>query len=152
MQGRVKSYAAPVKIGELAERTGTTTKTLRFYEHAGLLPEPDRTPVGYRDYDESVLDRLRFVKAAQTAGLRLAEIRDVIAAREHGGPPCSHVAALLDAHVVELDQRFCELNALREEVQRLRVRARTLDPGMCEADGVCHVIPMSETAGRPVLQ
>jgi MerR family copper efflux transcriptional regulator len=132
-----------VRIGELAQRTGTTAKTLRFYEQAGLLPEPGRTPAGYRDYDEPVVDRLRFVKAAQAAGLSLAEIRDVIAARAHGGPPCDHVAALLDAHAAALDQRLAELTALREEVQPLRVRARDLDPAMCEPDGVCQVIPTS---------
>lgn len=130
-----------MKIGELAQRSGTTAKTLRFYEQAGLLPEPERTPAGYRVYDESVVDRLRFVKAAQAAGLSLAEIREIIAAREHGGPPCGHAAALLDAHAVDLDQRIAELITLREEVQRLRTRARTLDPGQCEAGGVCHVIP-----------
>ena len=131
-----------MRIGELAERAGTTTKTLRFYEHAGLLPEPQRTPAGYRDYDEGVLDRLRFVKAAQAAGLTLAEIRDVIAAREDTGPPCEHVTALLDAHGTDLDRRIAELTALRDEVSRLRQRARRLDPARCTADGVCHVIPI----------
>lgn len=130
-----------MKIGELAQRSGTTAKTLRFDEQAGLLPEPERTPAGYRVYDEPVVDRLRFVKAAQAAGLSLAEIREIIAAREDGGPPCGHVSALLDSHAVDLDRRITELVTLREEVQRLRTRARTLDPGRCEADGVCHVIP-----------
>lgn len=125
----------------MAQRAGTTTKTLRFYEQLGLLPEPDRTRAGYRDYDDGVVDRLRFVQAARAAGLTLAEIRDVIAVREEVGPPCEHVTSLLDTHAVELDQRIAELTALREEVQRLRERARTLDPGSCDADGVCHVIP-----------
>jgi DNA-binding transcriptional MerR regulator len=130
-----------MRIGELAQRVGTTTKALRFYEHAGLLPEPERTPSGYRDYDDSAVDRLRFVKAAQAAGLTLAEIRDIIGAREHGGPPCGHVAALLDAHAAELHKRITKLHALREEVERLRVRARDLDPGMCQPAAICHVIP-----------
>ncbi len=145
MQGKVKSYAAPMKIGELAQRTGTTTKTLRFYEQAGLLPEPHRTPAGYRDYDESVVDRLRFVKAAQAAGLTLAEIRDVIAAREHSGPPCGHVAALLGAHAAELDKRIAELTALRDDIRRLRERANHLDPARCDDAAVCHVIPATHT-------
>jgi DNA-binding transcriptional MerR regulator len=38
-------------IGELAARTGTTAKALRFYEQAGMLPEPARTSAGYGDYD-----------------------------------------------------------------------------------------------------
>lgn len=130
-----------MRIGELARRAGTTTKTLRFYEQAGLLPEPDRTPSGYRDYDPAVLDRLAFVKAAQAAGLTLAEIREIVAIREAQGPPCEHVAGLLDAHAADLDQRINELTDLRHEVERLRARARDLDPAACGAAVVCHVIP-----------
>lgn len=130
-----------MRIGEVAERAGTTTKALRFYEQAGLLPAPHRTPSGYRDYDETALDRLRFVKAAQAAGLTLAEVADVIAVRERTGSPCQHVAALLDAHAGDLDARIAELNALRAEVQRLRDRATTLDPAACADDKICHVIP-----------
>ena len=130
-----------MRIGELARRAGTTTKTLRFYEQAGLLPEPERTPSGYRDYDKGVLDRLAFVKAAQAAGLSLAEIREVIAVRDDTGPPCQHVVALLDAHAADLDARIAELTALRDDVGRLRERARHLDPEACSPDDVCHVIP-----------
>jgi MerR family copper efflux transcriptional regulator len=134
-----------VRIGELARRAGTTTKTLRFYEQAGLLPEPERTPSGYRDYDKGVLDRLAFVKAAQAAGLSLAEIREVIAVRDDTGPPCEHVVALLDAHAADLDARIAELTALRVDVGRLRERTRLLDPAACSPGPVCHVIP----TGRP---
>ena len=130
-----------MRIGELAERAGTTAKTLRFYEQAGLLPESERTPSGYRDYDPAVLDRLAFVKVAKAAGLTLAEIKEVVQVREAQGPPCEHVAALLDIHATDLDGRIRELTALRDEVQRLRDRARRLDPNACGAAAVCHVIP-----------
>lgn len=130
-----------MRIGELAERAGTTTKTLRFYEEAGLLPEPARTPSGYRDYDSAVLDLLAFVRAAQAAGLTLAEIREVVAVREAHGPPCEHVVGLLDARAADLDRRIAELTALRQEVRRLRDRAGGLDPAACGAAAVCHVIP-----------
>ena len=130
-----------MRIGELAERTGTTTKTLRFYEQAGLLPAPQRTAAGYRDYDEAVVGRLSFVRAAQAAGLTLAEIRGVIAVRDLSGPPCEHLTALLDMHATELEQRIGELIVLQEEVERLRERAGGLDPAACTADGVCHIIP-----------
>ncbi len=118
-----------------------TTKALRFYEQAGVLPEPDRTGSGYRDYDAGVLFRLRFVKAAQAAGLTLAEIREVLAVREAQGPPCEHVVTLLDRHVADLDARIAELEATRAEVRRLRERAEGLDPATCGPDAVCHVIP-----------
>ena len=57
-------------IGELAKRTGTTAKTLRFYEDEGLLPEPTRTSGGYRDYPAESADRVEFIRGAQQAGSR----------------------------------------------------------------------------------
>jgi MerR family copper efflux transcriptional regulator len=130
-----------MRIGELASQAGLTVKAIRFYEQAGVLPEPRRQPSGYRDYDAAALARLRFVKAGQAAGLSLAEIREVIAVRDRSGPPCRHVTDLLDAHAADLDRRIAELTALREEVRRLRDRAEGLDPTRCGHDAVCHVIP-----------
>uniref|UniRef100_UPI0035DBBCBA heavy metal-responsive transcriptional regulator n=1 Tax=Modestobacter marinus TaxID=477641 RepID=UPI0035DBBCBA len=130
-----------MRIGELAAKAGLTAKAIRFYEHAGVLPEPERQPSGYRDYDDSALARLRFVKAAQAAGLTLAEIRQVIAVRDLSGPPCRHVTDLLDTRAADLDRRIAELSALREEVRRLRDRANGLDPDHCDDMAVCHVIP-----------
>jgi len=129
-----------MRIGDLASRTGLTVKTLRFYEQAGVLPAAARLPSGYRDYENSALARLRFVKAAQAAGLTLAEVKQVIAVRDNDGPPCQHVTSLLDAHAVDLDQRIAELTALRADISHLRDRASTLDPSACNPAGVCHII------------
>ena len=141
LRWKVKSYDPLVRIGELAGRTGLTTKTIRFYESAGVLPAPLRRPSGYREYDESAVDRLAFVRAAQAAGLTLAEIRDIIAVRDSSGAPCHHVLALLDAHAADLDRRIAELSALRADVERLRRRAGTLDPAACSPAAVCQLIP-----------
>lgn len=130
-----------MRIGDLASRAGLTVKTLRFYETIGVLSEAARTPAGYRDYDDSALARLRFVKAAQAAGLTLAEIRQVIAVRDSDGPPCQHVTGLLDAHATDLDRRITELTTLRKDITALRDRAGTLDQAACDPAGVCHVIP-----------
>ena len=130
-----------VRIGELAAQAAMTTKTLRFYEQAGLLPEPSRMPSGYRDYDDDALDRLRFIKAAQAAGLTLAEVRQIIAVRDETGPPCEHVVGVLDRHAAQLDARIDDLRKARAEVERLRQRAGRLDPAECIKSEVCHVIP-----------
>lgn len=130
-----------MRIGDLANRTGLTVRTLRFYEQAGVLPAAARLPSGYRDYDQTALARLRFVKAAQVAGLTLGEIRQVIAVRDSDGPPCQHVTGLLDAHATDLDRRITELTSLRADITHLRDRASTLDPAACGAVGVCHIIP-----------
>lgn len=129
-----------MRIGELAARSGLTTKTLRFYEQAGVLPQPKRRHSGYRDYDEAALGRLRFIRAGQAAGLTLAELRGIIVIREDTGPPCEHVTTLLDLHLADLDTRIRELTAMLKEVCRLRARAEILNPADCDDTLVCHVI------------
>ena len=71
-------------IGELSADAGVPSKTIRFYEQAGLMPAPPRTPAGYRDYPPGALDRLAFIRHAQAAGFTLAEIRSVLAIRDSG--------------------------------------------------------------------
>ncbi len=138
---RVKPYAHLMRIGDLANRATLTVKTLRFYEQAGVLPAAARLPSGYRDYNDTALARLRFVKAAQTAGLTLAEIRQVIAVRDNDGPPCQHVIGLLNAHAADLEQRIAQLTMLRDDITHLQDRASTLDPATCDPAAVCHIIP-----------
>lgn len=137
-----------MRIGELAARAGVTTKALRFYEQTGVLPEPARTPSGYRDYDDTALARLRFVKAAQAAGLSLTEIVQVVAVREAQGPPCGHVVALLERHAADLDRRISELSGARAQLEQLRERAASLDPADCDDDRICHVIPARRAPQR----
>lgn len=67
---------------EIAERTDVNPETLRYYERRGLIPEPPRTSAGYRQYDASYLDRLRFIKRAQALGFTLAEIDDLFSLQE----------------------------------------------------------------------
>ncbi len=52
-----------MRIGELAAASGITAKTIRFYEQEGLMPEPARTPGGYRDYSDDHIARLRFIRS-----------------------------------------------------------------------------------------
>jgi MerR family transcriptional regulator, copper efflux regulator len=66
-----------LRIAELAERAGVRPSTLRYYEQAGLLPA-ERTPAGYRRYDDTALDRLAFIAAGKRLGLRLADLRDLL--------------------------------------------------------------------------
>ena len=85
-----------MRIGELSSRSGISSTALRYYEKAGLLPRARRTQTGYRTFDRDVLPRLAFIRAAQAIGLSVAEIREVIAIRDGGSPPCAHVLELLE--------------------------------------------------------
>ncbi|MGH8993619.1 MAG: heavy metal-responsive transcriptional regulator [Acidimicrobiia bacterium] len=130
-----------MRIGVVASRAGVSTKTIRYYEAIGVIAPPGRSPSGYRDYDESTLDRLAFVRSAQGVGLTLGEIRGILALRDGGGdPPCGHVLDLLRSRSAELDRRIGELRSLQGELQRLVERAQTLDPAASDPRRICHLI------------
>ncbi|MGH9290337.1 MAG: heavy metal-responsive transcriptional regulator [Acidimicrobiales bacterium] len=132
-----------MRIGELADRAAVPVKTIRYYEDIGVLAPPPRTPSGYRDYDDTAVDRLAFVRAAQSVGLSLGEIRETIALRDRGQTPCEHVVDLLQRRALEIEDRIHALQHLQGELQRLARRARTLDPARCDPRLVCHVITPS---------
>ncbi|MFE7532277.1 heavy metal-responsive transcriptional regulator [Kitasatospora sp. NPDC057542] len=129
-----------MRIGDLATATGTTTKTLRFYEQAGLLKNPPRTPGGYRDYPAHALARVGFIRSAQAAGLSLAEIRDVLAIRDGGQPPCAHVTALLDQHLTDVERRLAELATTRAMLRELARTASATDPATCTEGDICRIL------------
>ncbi|WP_026533865.1 heavy metal-responsive transcriptional regulator [Arthrobacter sp. H14] len=129
-----------MRIGELAAAAGTTTKTLRFYESAGLIPPPARMASGYRDYPEDMVSRLSFIRRGQRAGLTLAQIREILHLRDDGQPPCEHVETLLADRLAELDQQISDLRQLRETVAGLHEASRLADPSRCQADQVCRYI------------
>jgi len=107
-----------LKISELAGRAGVSAKAIRFYEAAGVLPLPVRGPNGYRLYARDALDMLRFIKQAQGLGLTLAEIKEIVAIRQGGRPPCGHVYQLLREKSAELDRKLKDLVALRRRIRQ----------------------------------
>jgi DNA-binding transcriptional MerR regulator len=110
---------AALRIGEVARASGLGVETLRFYERRGLLGRPRRTAANYRVYDESVLERLAFIRRAQAIGFSLDEIQTIIAESEDGRRPCGHVRELARRKLTELDERLRELRRHRTEIARL---------------------------------
>jgi DNA-binding transcriptional MerR regulator len=134
-----------MRIGQVAARAGVTTRALRYYERVGLLAEAARTDSGYRHYPPAVLDRLRFIRAAQAVGLTLGEIKGIIGFREHSSPPCAHVLELIEGRAADLDRRISELAQLRDELRQLATRGRALSPDACSPDLVCHILNPAAT-------
>src|SRR4051812_43447304 len=81
-------------VAELAAAVGVPPDTVRYYERAGLLPPPRRTPAGYRSYDDGAVDRMRFIQGAQRLGLRLADVRSLLEIRDTGRCPCEPAGEL----------------------------------------------------------
>ncbi len=129
-----------MRIGELADRCGVTTKTIRFYESIDLLSEPNRTASGYRDYDDGAVQRLQFIRDAQSSGLTLAEIASVLELKSAGQRTCSHTAQLVSQHIAAIDQQITQLIAARDELSELAQRAESLDPSSCTDPNRCQVI------------
>lgn len=119
-----------------------SAKTLRYYEQIGLLPQPDRTPTGYREYESDAVDRVQFIRAAQSIGLSLGEIREVLAVRDRGEQPCVHVAHLIEQHAADLAERIASLQRMQKDLFRLARRARQQPSG---EGRYCHIIELGGT-------
>jgi len=129
-----------MRIGELSQRTGVTTKTIRYYESIGLLPEPDRTSSGYRDYRPDAIERLQFIKEAQSSGLTLTEIQSLVELKTAGQSTCEHTIELLRRHLADLDAHIAQLRTTRVNLASLAERAGSLDHTDCTDPHRCHVI------------
>jgi DNA-binding transcriptional MerR regulator len=106
-------------VSNLGAEVGLSAATVRYYERLGLLPKPERTAAGYRQYQQDAIERLRFIKSAQRVGLRLREIGDLLAICDQGLCPCGHSEALLRARMAEIDAQVAELQAVRGELDRV---------------------------------
>jgi DNA-binding transcriptional MerR regulator len=129
-----------MKIGELATRAGVSTKTIRYYENIGVIPDAERKPNGYRTYDQTTVERLSFVKDAQAAGLSLNEINLILELRDEGEVTCHHVISMLDSHLHDVDRQLAELTRTRQRLQEMTQRARDLDPSNCTDPNRCQTI------------
>ena len=117
----IDRVTGPLTVGQLAARVGVTADTVRYYERSGLLPEPNRTDGDHRRYGPADLDRMLFIRGAQRLGLRLAEIRELLAVRDTGACPCGPAETLLSEHIGEIDREIARLARLRADLARMVV-------------------------------
>ena len=87
-----------IKIGELAERSGLSAHTIRYYERIGLLPYADRTSSSHRDDDASILTWFAFLARLKTTGMPIREMVRYAALRENGAATEADRRAMLERH------------------------------------------------------
>lgn len=109
-----------MKIGELAQTTGTGVEAIRFYEREGLLPEPARSTGNYRVYAPEHVDRLAFIRHCRTLDMTLDEIRVLLRFKDAPHENCDQVNGLLEAHIAHVAYRIRELKALERDLKKLR--------------------------------
>nr|MBA2600240.1 heavy metal-responsive transcriptional regulator [Actinomycetota bacterium] len=108
-----------LRVSQVAEQAGVSPDAVRFYEKEGLLPQPPRSPAGYREYDPTVPQRVRFIKGAQEMGLKLAEIGELLEIQDRGACPCGHTKTLVERRIAEIDAEMARLSGLRVELAEM---------------------------------
>lgn len=130
-----------MKIQELAQSTGISAKTIRYYEEIGILPAPARTENNYRRYTEQDVDRLRLVAGARRLDLSLEEIREILDLRDRGEAPCRILLERLEHKADEIAERIRELKQLEHALRTLHDVGLTFP--IDDVDGkhcVCHLV------------
>ncbi|MDD9899029.1 MAG: MerR family transcriptional regulator [Candidatus Melainabacteria bacterium] len=108
-----------LKISEFARLAGLNQQSIRYYESLGLIPEPSRNESGYREYDESYLGNIKFIKNAQELGFNLEEIKTLVRLRFDTEALGADVKDVVKQKVKELDAKIEELEKLKKYLQDL---------------------------------
>jgi DNA-binding transcriptional MerR regulator len=130
-----------MQINELANLTGVSPKTIRYYESIGVLPAPNRSANGYRDYDEADMDRLKLVAGARRLEFSLDDVTEILAMRDRREAPCRVMLDKLAQKADEIAERITELQQLEEELRHLHKLGQTFPTD--DVDGkacVCHLV------------
>lgn len=108
-----------LRIGELAEAAGVRKDTIRYYERTGLLPAPQRTSAGYRVYHPSDVDRMRFIRAAQSLDFTLAETKSLLELQANDHAKASDILSVTLGKLGQAELKVARLNRIREILQKL---------------------------------
>lgn len=111
-----------MRIGELAATTGVEVETIRYYERAGLLPEPERLANGYRAYGPLQQRRLRFIRHCRMLDMPLADIQELLTLSEDPALGCDEVNRLLAQHLGHVRQKMQALAQLEQQLLSLSLR------------------------------
>ena len=115
-----------MRIGALADASGVSTRTLRYYEEQGLLA-PERAANGYRGYAPDAVEQVATIRTLLAAGLTTQAIAEVLPCTTAGPSfqPCPALTARLDGELATLDERLAALTASRALLAELTSRARS---------------------------
>ena len=103
------------RIGEIAQQTGVSVETLRYYEKRRLLNAPPRTEGGFRLYSDDAVQQVKFIKQAQSLGLTLDDVQQLLIGRQRrpAVASCRRVRDLLTRRIEDIDARIKELREFR---------------------------------------
>ena len=126
-----------MQIGTVAKKIGLSVDAIRFYERNALLPLPPRTEGGFRQYDESDVETLGFIRRVQDLGFTLREIRDLLDLRRSRLQPCAPVRHRLEEKLVDVQRKLSDLQELEHE---LRMALQSCNKEMRKRSAHCPIL------------
>jgi MerR family transcriptional regulator, copper efflux regulator len=106
-----------MQIGTVAKKIGASVDAIRFYERKSLLPRPPRTLGGFRQYGESDVEALGFIRLAQDLGFTLKEVRELLELRRNRLQPCAPVRRRLEQKLADVHRKLTDLEKLERELK-----------------------------------
>ncbi len=108
-----------MNIGQAAKASGVSAKMIRHYEEVGLVPAPTRSASGYRQYSDSEVHTLRFIRQARDLGFSIREIGELLSLWHNRKRSSRLVKAMAEAHMQALEQKAQELLAMKNTLEHL---------------------------------
>ena len=108
-----------MNIGEAAQRSGLSAKTIRYYEESGLIAPAARAENGYRDYSDTDVHKLRFVRHARGLGFSVDDCAQLLSLYQDKSRHSADVKAIAQQHLSDVENKIRELEELRNTLSHL---------------------------------
>lgn len=118
-QAGAHDNSGPFNIGEAAQRSGVSAKMIRHYEDIGLLPQAARTQSGYRQYAQTDVHNLRFIRTARELGFGIKDIAALLRLWRNRTRASRDVKRIALVQIAELERRIEELQTMKRALERL---------------------------------
>lgn len=112
---KTRGYA----IGEISRETGVNIETIRYYERIGIMPKPDRTEGGNRQYNHDQLKRLSFIKRCRELGFGIEEIRALLQMVDRADFTCAEVHTMTVDHLATVKKKVADLRRLEKALRSM---------------------------------
>ena len=130
-----------MNIGRVAEQSGVTAKTIRYYESIGLIEAPGRAANGYRQYVRRDVETLRFIQRARDLGFSIADVGNLLALWRDTSRASADVKSMALRHIAKMEKRIADLDSLRRTLVDLTDR--------CQGDDRPDCPILEDLAGEP---
>lgn len=112
-------------IGNVSKITGVNIETIRYYERIGIIPAPQRSAAGRREFSQSDIGLLRFVKRSRDLGFSITDIRSLMQVADQPDTCCTDVLALSQHHLAEIRAKIADLQRLENALNELSAHCDT---------------------------